>query len=73
VQDDFDRTKGDVREQDGSRAERTAQALGVGLATVKRVMADSKRSPAGVIREEAIRRGRPPRVLADSLQTITRE
>ena len=73
VKDYFDRTKGDVREQEGSSAERTAQALGVGFATVKRVMADSKRSPAGLIQEESIRRGRPPRVLSDSLQTITRE
>ena len=73
VKDYFDRIKGDLREQDGSSAERTAHALGVGLATVKRVMADSKRSPAGLIQEESIRRGRPPRVLSDSLQTITRE
>jgi transposase len=73
VKDYFDRTKGDVREQEGSNTERTAHALGVGLATVQRVMADSKRSPAGLMQEESIRRGRPPRVLADSLQTITRE
>jgi DDE superfamily endonuclease len=35
-------------------------------------MADSKRSPTGLMREESIRRGRPPRVLADALQTRTR-
>ena len=40
VKDYFDRTKGDLREQEGASAERTAHALGVGLATVKRVMAD---------------------------------
>jgi transposase len=73
VKDYFDRTKGDLREQEGSNTERTAHALGVGLATVKRVMADSQRSPAGLMQEESIRRGRPPRVLSDSLQTITRE
>jgi transposase len=73
IKDYFDRTKGDLHEQEGSSTERTAHALGVGLATVKRVMADSKRSPAGVMQEESIRRGRPPRVLSDSLQTITRE
>ena len=73
VKDYFDRTKGDLREQGGSSTERTAHALGVGLATVTRVMADSTRSPAGLMQEEAIRRGRPPRVLSDSLQTITRE
>jgi transposase len=73
VKDYFDRAKGALREQEDSSTERTAHALGVGLATVKRVMADSKRSPAGLIQEESIRRGRPPRVLSDSLQTITRE
>jgi len=73
VKDYFDRTKGDWREQEGSSAERTAHAFGVGLATVKRVMADAKRSPAGLLPEETIRRGRPPRVLADALQTMTRE
>ena len=73
VKDYFDRTTGDLREQEGSRAERTAHALGVGLATVKRVMADSKRSPAGLLQEASIRRGRPPRVLSEALQTITRE
>jgi len=36
-------------------------------------MADSKRSPVGLIREESRRRGRPPRVLSDALQTRTRE
>jgi len=73
VKDYFDRTKGDLCEQEDSSAERTAHALGVGLATVQRVMADAKRSPAGLIREASLRRGRPPRVLSDSLQTSTRE
>ena len=73
VKDSFDRPKGDVRAQEGSSAERAAHAFGVGLATVKRVMAGSKRSPAGLIQEESLRRGRPPRVLADSLQTMIRE
>ena len=36
-------------------------------------MADSKRSPAGLLQEASLRRGRPPRVLADSLQPRTRE
>ena len=73
VKDYFDRTKGDWREHECSSAERAANALGVGLATVKRVMADSKRSPAWLIQDESIRRGRPPRVISDSLQTMTRE
>jgi transposase len=73
VKDYFDRTKGALREHECSSAERAANALGVGLATVKRVMADSKRSPAWLIQDESIRRGRPPRVISDSLQTMTRE
>lgn len=73
VKDYFDRTKGDLREQECSSAERAANALGVGLATVKRVMADSRRSPDGLIQDEFIPRGRPPRVISDSLQTMTRE
>ena len=54
VKDYFDRTKSDLREQEGSSAERTAHALGVGFATVKRVMADSKRSPVGLLQEESM-------------------
>jgi transposase len=73
VKDYFDRTKGDLHEQEGSSVERAANALGVGLATVKRVMADSKRSPGWLIQDEFIHRGRPPRVISDSLQTKTRE
>jgi hypothetical protein len=68
----FDRTKDDLREQGCPSAERTAHALGVGIATVKRVMAAYNRNPDVLDRSEPIHRGRPPRVLADSLQTITR-
>ena len=73
LKDYFDRTKGDSREQDCSSAQRAANALGVGIATVKRVMADSNRNPDVLEREVSLRRGRPPRALADSLQTITRD
>ncbi len=73
LKDYFDRTKGDSREQDCSSAQRAAHALGVGIATVKRVMADSNRNPDVLEREVSLRRGRPPRAIADSLQTITRD
>jgi transposase len=73
LKDYFDRTKDDVREPDRPSAERTANALGVGIATVKRVMAGYNRSPELLDRTDSIRRGRPPRVLSDSLQTITRD
>ena len=73
LKDYFDRTQDDVREQDYSSAERAAHALGVGIATVKRVMADFHRSPDVLDRGAAQRRGRPPRAIADSLQTMTRD
>ena len=73
LKDYFDRTKDDVRERACSRTERAANALGVGLATVKRVMADYPRSPSVLERGESLRRGRPPRAIADALQTITRD
>lgn len=40
LKDYFDRTKGDVRAQDCASAQRAAHALGGGIATGKRVMAD---------------------------------
>ena len=72
LQDYFDRTKDDLREQGCPSAERTAHALGVGIATVKRVMAAYHRNPEVLDRSEPIPRGRPPWVLADALQPITR-
>lgn len=73
LKDYVDRTQDDVREQDYASAERAVHALGVGIATVKRVMADFHRSPEVLDRGAAQRRGRPPRAIADSLQTMTRD
>jgi len=72
LKDYFDRTQDDLRERACSSTERAANAWGVGLATVQRVMADDNRSPSGLERGESLRRGRPPRAIADALQTITR-
>lgn len=68
----FDRTREDMQEQTSPSSQRVVNALGVGIATVKRVMADYNR---GVIftEQEKIHKGRPPRVLSDSMQTVTRE
>jgi len=68
----FDRTRDDPQEQASSNVQRVANALGVGIATVKRVMADYNR---GVIfaDQEKIHRGRPRQVLTDSMQAVTRE
>ena len=68
----FDRTKSNAKEQNISGVERTAHALEVGVATVKRVMADYNRNPE-LLEKESARRGHPPRIIEDSLQALTRE
>jgi len=68
----FDRTRDDLEEYDCDSIEKTANALEVGMATVKRVMADYNRNP-DLLEIESLRRGHPPRIIGDSLQTLTRE
>lgn len=68
----FDRTKSDLEEQNSSSAEKTANALDIGMATVKRVMADYNRNPE-LLNKESASRGHPSRIIPDALQTITRE
>jgi len=68
----FDRTKGDQREHSGPSVQRVSNALDIGIATVKRTMADYNRG-VNFVEQEEIHRGRPPRVLSSSMQTITRE
>ena len=68
----FDRTKDDSSEQDCRSVERTANALEIGVATVKRVMANYNRNP-DLLALQSLSRGHPPRILAVSKQAITRE
>ena len=68
----FDRTKDDNEEQSCPSAERVANALDVGIATVKRVMAEFNRGKLSATRE-AVRRGRPPRIFPRSVQAVVRE
>ena len=68
----FDRTKDDEQEQSSPSVQRVVNALGVGIATVKRVMADHNRGTT-FTNQEILHKGRPPRVLSDSMQTVTRE
>lgn len=68
----FDRTKNDLLEQEIPSVDKVTHAFGYGIATVKRVMADYNRG-ASFEEVEKIHRGRPQRVLSDSLQTITRD
>jgi len=72
VKNYFDRTKSNAEEQSISGVERTAHALEVGVATVKRVMADYNRNPE-LLEKESTRRGHPPRIIAESLQALARE
>lgn len=68
----FDRTRDDPQEQASLSVQRVVNALGISIATVKRVMADCNRGVSFVDKEE-IHRGRPPRALSSSMQTATRE
>lgn len=70
----FDRTKNDHAEHNESSVQRVANAFDLGIATVRRVMADYNRSPDFLEREDlGALRGRPPRAIADSLQSTIRE
>ena len=68
----FDRTKSDILEQERLSIERTADALGVGLVTVRRVMADFHRDPNSLENLPKMK-GRPDYAMPDSLQGIIRE
>lgn len=70
----FDRTKDDnlSKEQDRTSVEKTADALEVGVSTVKRVMANYNQDP-NLLDKNSSYRGHPPRIIKDSLQTITRK
>jgi transposase len=67
----FDHARDDPQEQVGPSVERVVNALNISIATVKRVMADHNRG-VDFVGQEGIHRGRPPRALPDSLQTVTR-
>jgi transposase len=68
----FDRTIDDLGEQEELSVQRVSNALGFGLATVRRTMADYSRG-VNFDNELIIYRGRPQRALSDSVQTIVRE
>ena len=68
----FDRTLNDRAENKIKSAEKTAHALEVGVATVKRVMADYNRDPNSIERDQ-FNRGHPKRIISESLQTVTRD
>ena len=68
----FDRTKDDQEEQSRPSVQRVVNALDVSIATVKRVMADFNRGKSFTSQDE-VHRGRPPRILSSSMQSVVRE
>ena len=68
----FDRTKNDLQEQSSPSVQKVANALGFGIATIKRTMADYSRG-VNFDELEKVFRGRPQRVLSESTQTIVRD
>jgi transposase len=69
---DEERKAGPIASTENASA-RTAAALGVGEATVKRVMARYNSKGSAVFAEPSKPRGRPPFVLSDSILPIVRE
>ncbi len=53
-------------------AGRTAAGLGIGVATVKRIMADYERSGNKIVIRPAVRPGRPPEPISQNVQPIVR-
>ncbi|MBL0702128.1 MAG: transposase [Desulfosarcina sp.] len=68
----FDRTKDDFQEQISPSVQKVANALGFGIATVKRTMADYIRG-VNFDEVETAFRGRPQRALSESTQAIVRD
>ncbi len=68
----FDRTKNDLQELASPSVLKVSNALGFGIATVKRTMADYSRG-VNFDNMEKVFRGRPQRALSNSTQTIVRD
>lgn len=68
----FDRTKNDSKEQELTSAEKSAHALDIGIASVRRIMADYNRDPDS-FQKEPLPRGRPKRIVCESSQAIARD
>ncbi len=68
----FDRTQKDLQEHRYPSVQKVANALGFGITTVKRILADYNRGiDFGVMEQEF--KGRPQRLLSDSIQTVVRD
>jgi transposase len=70
VKEYFDRNKSDLGSKDSS-AQMTADALGIGLASVKRILADFNKDPE-LINKEPQLRGRPAHAVDAALESVVR-
>lgn len=68
----FDRIQNDSQEQKLPSATRVSHALEIGVATVRRIMADYNRNPDS-LQKEFSARGRPKRIISEATQTIVRD
>ena len=68
----FDQTKNNQEEHSCSSVQRVVNALDIGIATIKRIMADYNRGISFAEQAE-VHRGRRPRGLSNSMQTVTRD
>ncbi|MEM7422042.1 MAG: transposase [Pseudomonadota bacterium] len=67
----FDRVRGDEQEEILQSVFRTSHALDIGIASVRRIMADYNRDPSN-IKKEFLKRGRPSRAIGDNGQSLAR-
>jgi len=68
----FERTKNDANEEAQPSVTKVSHALDLGIATVKRIMAEYNRNPDFSYAAE-LARGRPKRAIHDSCQSVVRE
>lgn len=68
----FDRTSTDEIDVKLTSVTKTADALEVGIATVKRIMAEYNKDPDS-IDKEIFHRGHPKRIISEQLQSLTRK
>jgi len=67
----FDRVRGDSEEEKLQSVLKTSHALDVGVASVRRIMADYNRDPES-INKERLKRGRPANAIHDNSQSLAR-
>jgi len=68
----FDRTRNDLAEESLLSVNKVSHALNIGIATIRRIMADYNRDPNSLQNGFSLR-GRPQRAICDASQTISRD